>query len=179
MPFGKGRQFAVQSRWLDAVVGGWLVNGIYTLQTGQSLTWMGTSSTTIGDLIYNGDKLNFNPRETNGLAFNTSAFDTKTANQFAYRIRTYSTTFSSLRGDGTNELNASMLKRFDLRPERQDLLTTKVRVPQLPQSPDVLIREPGPNQLSPRPDHVAKQALASHPTRRPLRLLRVSIHQIL
>jgi hypothetical protein len=48
-----------------------------------------------------GQKLNFNPRETNGLAFNTSAF-TKTADQFAYHIRMFSTTFSSLRGDGTN-----------------------------------------------------------------------------
>ena len=49
------------------------------------------------------------------MAFNTSAFDTKTANQFAYHIRTFSTTFSSLRGDGTNELNASVLKNFNVR----------------------------------------------------------------
>jgi len=49
------------------------------------------------------------------VAFNTSAFDTKTADQFAYHIRTFSTTFSSLRGDGANELNASMLKRFEIR----------------------------------------------------------------
>jgi hypothetical protein len=33
----------------------------------------------------------------------------------SYHIRTFSTTFSSLRGDGVNQLNASMLKRFDLR----------------------------------------------------------------
>jgi hypothetical protein len=86
-------------------------NTIYTKQTGQPFTWMGTSSTTIGDLVYFGQKLNFNPRETNGLALNTRAFDTKTANQFAYHIRTFSTTFSSLRGDGINEVNASMLKK--------------------------------------------------------------------
>ncbi len=76
---------------------------------------MGTSSTTIGDLVYFGEKLTFSPRETNKVAFNTSAFDTKTANQFAYHIRTLSTTFSSLRGDGTNELNASVLKNFNVR----------------------------------------------------------------
>ena len=91
--------------------GGWQVNTIYTKQSGQPFTWMGTSSTTIGDLVYFGQKLNFNPRETNGLAFNTAAFDTKTADQFAYHIRTFSTTFSSLRGDGINEVNASMLKK--------------------------------------------------------------------
>ncbi len=101
------------------VAGGWSLNAIYTRQSGQPFTWMGTSSTTIGDLVYFGEKLQFNPRETNGLAFNTSAFATKTADQFAYHIRTFSTTFSSLRGDGTNELNASMLKRFDFTENRK------------------------------------------------------------
>lgn len=38
-----------------------------------------------------------------------------TANQFAYHIRTFSTTFSSLRGDMTNQLNSSILKRIDIR----------------------------------------------------------------
>jgi hypothetical protein len=113
IPVGKGRRYAVQSRLLNAFVGGWQLNTIYTRQTGQPFTWMGTSSTTIGDLVYFGDKLNFNPRETNGLAFNTTAFDTKTADQFAYHIRSFSTTFSSLRGDGTNEINASMLKNVN------------------------------------------------------------------
>lgn len=113
LPVGKGRPLNVESRWLNRLVGGWQLNAIYTKQTGQPFTWMGTSSTTIGDLVYFGEKLHFNPRETNGLAFNTSAFDKTTANQFAYHIRTFSTTFSSLRGDGTNEMNASMLKKFD------------------------------------------------------------------
>ena len=107
--------FKAASRKANLFIGGWHVNAIYTKQTGQPFTWMGTSSTTIGDLVYFGAPLQFNSRETNGLAFNTSAFDTKTANQFAYHIRTFSTTFSSLRGDGTNELSASMLKRFDIR----------------------------------------------------------------
>ncbi len=113
LPVGKGRKFPIQSRLVNAFVGGWQLNTIYTRQTGQPFTWMGTSSTTIGDLVYFGDKLNFNPRETNGLAFNTRAFEMKTANQFAYHIRTFSTTFSSLRGDGTNEVNASMLKNVN------------------------------------------------------------------
>jgi hypothetical protein len=109
LPLAKGG-----SRWTSLLIGGWHVNGIYTIQTGQPFTWMGTSSTTIGDLVYFGDKLVFNARETDKVAFNTSAFDTKTAEQFAYHIRTFSTTFSSLRGDGTNELNASILKRIDV-----------------------------------------------------------------
>jgi hypothetical protein len=97
--------------------GGWQLNTIYTRQSGQPFTWMGTSSTTIGDLVYYGDTLHFNPRETNGLAFNTSAFNMKSAEQFAYHIRTFSTTFSSLRGDGTNEINASMLKKVNIKAD--------------------------------------------------------------
>jgi len=110
LPVGRSR-----SRLINTLAGGWNLNAIYVKQSGQPFTFMGTSSTTIGDLVYFGDKLNFDARQTDHVAFNTSAFDTKTADQFAYHIRTFSTTFSSLRGDGANELNASMLKRFEIR----------------------------------------------------------------
>jgi hypothetical protein len=113
LPFGKSL-----SRRRNLLYGGWRLNAIYTIQSGQPFTWMGTSSTTIGDLVYFGDKLVFNPRQTNKPAFNAAAFDTKTADQFAYHIRTFSTTFSSLRGDGTNELNASVLKNFTVAEKR-------------------------------------------------------------
>ena len=129
LPFGHGKQFDIPSKWLNGAFGGWQVNGIYTIQSGQPFTFMGTSSTTIGDLVYFGAPLDYNPRQTNGPAFNTAAFTPPlcqglagsalssciTANQFAYHIRTFSTTFSSLRGDMTNQLNSSILKRFDIR----------------------------------------------------------------
>lgn len=39
LPFGKGRRFALsQSRWVDALVGGWQLAGIWTWRTGLSLT---------------------------------------------------------------------------------------------------------------------------------------------
>ena len=104
-----------QSRLLNYALRDWLVNGIYTLQTGQPFTWMGTSSTTIGDVVYYGGSINYDPRQTNGPAFDTSRFATKSADQFAYHVRTFSTTFSSLRGDLTNEFNGSILKRFPIR----------------------------------------------------------------
>jgi hypothetical protein len=88
LPFGRNKIF-----------GGWNITGIYTRQSGQPFTFMGTSSTTIGDHVYNGQPLNFNPREVNTVAFNVNAFDRTTANQFAYHLRTFSTTFSNLRGD--------------------------------------------------------------------------------
>ena len=114
LPIGRGKAVRLQSRWANALAGGWNFTGIYTLQTGQPYTWMGTSSTTIGDPVYYGGPLNFNARQTDRPAFDTTRFATKSADQFAYHVRTYSTTFSSLRGDITNETNASMLKRFEL-----------------------------------------------------------------
>ena len=117
LPVGKGKAIPLESRWANSLLGGWQVNAIYTKQSGQPFTWMGTSSTTIGDLVYFGAPLTFNPRNVDGPAFNTTAFDTKSADQFAYHIRTFSTTFSSLRGDGTNEMNASVLKKFTVRAD--------------------------------------------------------------
>jgi hypothetical protein len=129
LPVGHGRQFDMHSNWMNSIFGGWLVNGIYTAQTGQPVTWMGTSSTTIGDVPYFGAPVDYNARQTNGPAFNVSAFTPPacqslagsalasciTANQFSYHVRTFSTTFSSIRGDITNQVNASVLKRFDIR----------------------------------------------------------------
>jgi hypothetical protein len=129
LPVGHGRKWDLHSKWLNGGLGGWHVNGIYTIQTGQPVTWMGTSSTTIGDVPYFGAPLNYDPRQTNGPAFSVSAFTPPacqglagstlasclTANQFSYHVRTFSTTFSSVRGDITNQVNASMLKKFDIR----------------------------------------------------------------
>jgi hypothetical protein len=114
LPFGTGKAVQFRSRLANSLLGGWNLTAVYTKQSGQPFTWMGTSSTTIGDLVYYGDKLHFDARQTNGLAFNTSAFNTTSAGQFAYHIRTFSTTFSSLRGDGMNEMNTSLLKQFAL-----------------------------------------------------------------
>ena len=129
LPFGKGKHFDMHSRWLNTAFGGWHVNGMYTRQTGQPFTFMHTSSTTIGDYTYFGAPLDYHPRETNGLAFNINAFTPPVclgtagaayasclaANQLSYHVRSFSTTFSSLRGDGVNQLNGSVLKRIDLR----------------------------------------------------------------
>jgi hypothetical protein len=129
LPIGKNKLLDMHSKWMNTAFGGWLLNGIYTIQSGQPVTWMGTSSTTIGDVPYYGAPLDYNPRQVNGPAFNVAAFTPPactslagsalasciTANQFSYHVRTFSTTFSSVRGDITNQVNASMLKRFNIR----------------------------------------------------------------
>jgi hypothetical protein len=117
LPFGTGKMFDPHSRLLDTIAGGWNLTGIYTRQSGQPFTFMGTSSTTIGDYVYNGQALNFDSRQVNSAAFNIHAFDLTTANQFAYHIRTFPTTFSSLRGDGVDQWNSSLIKNLAMREQ--------------------------------------------------------------
>jgi hypothetical protein len=112
LPIGKNRAVNIQSRWANAVLGGWHLNGIYTFQIGAPIAWVNGSSNTPGDYVYFGGPLNLNNRETNTAAFDTSLFDTKSGDAFQYHIRTFSTTFPNLRADGINQWDQSMLKRF-------------------------------------------------------------------
>ena len=112
LPFGHGRRFSAQSRWIDWLAGGWGLNTIYQYQVGAPVPWVNGSTSTPGDYVYFGDKIALNNRETNASAFNTTAFDTKAADQFQFHIRTFSTTFGNLRQDGINQLDVSALKKF-------------------------------------------------------------------
>jgi hypothetical protein len=114
LPFGKGRKFNISSRALDLVAGGWGLNSIYTYQTGAPITWTNGSTTSPGDYVYFGAPIVLNNRDIDTPAFNTSAFDTKTADQFQYHLRTFSTTFPNLRTDGINEWSPSVTKRLAL-----------------------------------------------------------------
>ena len=127
IPFGRGKRFNVQNRWLNALVGGWSINSIYQYQTGAPVTWVNGSTTSPGDYVLaNGTNnldmstIAFNKRSadlnTAGAtipSFTTSAFVTASANQFQYHIRTFPTTFSSVRLDGINEWSPSVSKRFE------------------------------------------------------------------
>jgi hypothetical protein len=114
LPIGKGHALALNSRLANALLGGWVVNGIFTWQTGAPLLWTNGSTTSIGDYVYFGQPLDLNARQVNGPAFNTSAFDAKSADAFQYHVRTFSTTYGDLRSDGINNLDFSMLKRFEI-----------------------------------------------------------------
>jgi Carboxypeptidase regulatory-like domain len=115
LPFGVGRRFAFPHRWEDMILGGWGFNNIYTYQTGAPVEWTNGSSTSPGDYVYFGAPLDYNNRQTDGPAFNTSAFDTASADQFEYHIRTFPSTLSSVRADGINEWETSLTKRFIIR----------------------------------------------------------------
>jgi hypothetical protein len=115
LPVGRGKPLNLESRWANAAFGGWVATGIYTFQTGQPINWVNGSTTTPGDYIYYGGNIELNPRGVAGPttpAFNTSVFDTASATQLEYHIRTFSTTFPNLRQDGINNFDTSLLKRF-------------------------------------------------------------------
>jgi hypothetical protein len=115
LPFGKNKLVDIHQRWLDMVAGGWQINSIYTAQTGAPIVWVNGSSTTPGDYVYFGSPIVLDNRDTNSVSFNTSAFDVKSADQFQYHVRTFSTTFGNLRADGIDNWDMSMLKRFPIR----------------------------------------------------------------
>lgn len=117
LPVGKNRALDLKRGWANAVLGGWTVNGIYTYQTGAPLVWTNGSTTNIGDYVYFGGPLNLNPSQVNGAAFNTADFDTKSADQFQFHVRTFSTTFPNLRQAGIDNLDASLLKQFPIREQ--------------------------------------------------------------
>jgi hypothetical protein len=114
LPFGRGRLVNLESRWLNALAGGWALNSVYTYQTGQPLQWTNGSTTSPGDYLYLGTPIILNNREVDpGVpAFNVSAFDTRPANAFNYHLRTFPTMIASLRQDGINQWDPSLLKRF-------------------------------------------------------------------
>ena len=141
IPVGKGKKFNVQSRWLDALVGGWGINSIYTYQTGAPVTWVNGSTTSPGDYpLTNGTNqldvstLNFNNRlaDLNAAgatvpSFNTSAFVTSSTAAFQYHIRTFPTTFGAIRVDGINEWSPSISKRFTIRENMSLQLRSRIR----------------------------------------------------
>lgn len=104
LPIGRGRSLNLQRRWLDTVVGGWQLSGVYTLQAGPLLSW--------GNYIYYGGPLNLNAAQPNGAAFDTTQFNTISAQQLADNIQTFDLQFNNLRRDKTNQIDTSLDKNF-------------------------------------------------------------------
>ncbi len=102
LPFGKGRSMLKDAnRLLDAAVGGWNINVIYTLQPGTPLAW--------GNVIYLGGPLNLNPHHVDG-AFDITQFNRVSSQQLASNLRVLPTRFANLRQDGVNQLDFSIIK---------------------------------------------------------------------
>jgi hypothetical protein len=110
-----------------AVLGGWALSGIYSLQSGAPLGF--------GNLIYYGGDLHLNARQTapNTTAFDTTRFDRVSSDQpsasvngvtVQTNIRTFHSTFSEYRADMTNNLDASIARQLKF----HDRVTSELRL---------------------------------------------------
>jgi hypothetical protein len=106
LPFGANKLINFGNKWTNRLLGGWVVNGIYTWQLGAPLSW--------GNVIYFGGDIHLNPRQVNGPSFDTTRFNTNSQQQLSDNIRTFPTQFGNLRGDGANNVDLSMIKNTRL-----------------------------------------------------------------
>ena len=118
LPIGRGKRLNIQNRFLDTLVGGWLVAGTYQFQLGGPLTWLNGSTNNPGDYVYLGGDLNSSPRNVNGTAFDVTRFDNLAADQYQFHVRTFASTFSNLRTDGINDFSGSLRKNFRFTEKR-------------------------------------------------------------
>ncbi|MEK7406186.1 MAG: hypothetical protein AAB225_13860 [Acidobacteriota bacterium] len=107
LPFGKGRRFAASTnKVLGKLIGGWQVQEIYQFQSGAPLGF--------GNAIFTGNLADIplpSDQRTIYRWFNTAAgFERSSARQLASNLRTFSTRFSGVRGNGLNNWDISLVK---------------------------------------------------------------------
>jgi hypothetical protein len=122
LPFGKGRRFLSEADgFLNALVGGWQIQGVYTYQSGFPIPFGSVNvntGVTTGDLFYNGGPIAIdNP--TVERWFNTDAFtsilsDSSTNATPVNHLRTLPYRFDDVRRDSINNIDLSLLKTVDL-----------------------------------------------------------------
>lgn len=112
LPFGRRRfLFRNAGAALDALIGGWQLQGWFEGQTGDTLGF--------GNAIFNGDLKNIPLPVSQRRAerwFNTEAgFERDNMKQLASNIRTFPSRFSGVRADGINNFDLSLFKNFRIK----------------------------------------------------------------
>lgn len=115
LPFGRGRAIGNRvNRWMDALIGGWEISGVYTAQSGNPLQ-IGLS----GGNIWNGTQrpnLIGDPATTGPVSsrlnayFNPAAFSRPDTDVFGTAPR-----YLNYRGPGIRTLDAALLKRWTVK----------------------------------------------------------------
>jgi hypothetical protein len=132
LPFGRGKTFGFGgSRLMDELLGGFVVNAIYQFQTGAPIEFSADIPLQPGDTTRNisNQTRNTSPVGSGTPALSTSVFVTGNSTacpsgsapcdgtqfingQYSFHYRTLPQTFSTVRQDGFNNLDASLLKNF-------------------------------------------------------------------
>ena len=106
LPFGKGKHFAANASGIaNGLIGGWVLSGVFTRQSGAPVNW--------GNVIYLGGPLQWNSHNADH-AFDTTRFVTSSTQQLSNNFRVFPTRFNNLRQDGSNTIDASLLKNTKL-----------------------------------------------------------------
>jgi hypothetical protein len=119
LPFGSGKTFATNNRFVDAVVGGWQVNGIVNFQSGQ--LYNVNAQNTIPSVGSGGaERANLVGDPNSGTCPNGATAGTRTCwfsiSAFAVPPKGTFGTFSRdvLRGDARNNLDLSIFRNFPI-----------------------------------------------------------------
>jgi hypothetical protein len=105
LPFGKGKKFDAHNGALNRIVGGWVLNSIYTNQIGAPLGFSASA-------VYVGGPLNNNPHPSNLDApiFDTTRFITSSTLQASNQLSVFPTRYGSMRQDGADNVDLSLIK---------------------------------------------------------------------
>jgi hypothetical protein len=135
LPFGPGRDFVNNGGVVSQIIGGWQVQGVYQVQSGEPLEFDGpslqTSGTSLPVFLGQGDpsssawgRSGFKASST-GTWFNTADWATTTGSSSStgqqpglygtqYQIRTLPIRFDGLRSDFMNQLDGAVQRNFSL-----------------------------------------------------------------
>lgn len=109
LPFGRGKRFGAHTgRLLDTLIGGWSLNGILTLQSGQPISWDDRN------IIYFGGDLNTHGHNggLDRLIFDPTRFERSSSLQLGSNIRYFPTRFNNVRQDYLHNIDFSVIKDF-------------------------------------------------------------------
>jgi hypothetical protein len=118
LPFGRGRRWGSDaSGLLNALIGGWQIQGVYTYQSGFPVpfgSFNANTGATSGDLFYNGGDIKIDDPTTDRW-FDTGAFtsilsDTATNATPVNHLRTLPYRFDDVRRDSINSIDLSLIK---------------------------------------------------------------------
>lgn len=106
LPFGRGKALGASAGpWLNRLIGGWRLNGIYIVQPGAPVEW--------GNVLYLGGDLNWEARNLER-TFDVTRFNQNPREQLDRNVRTFSRAFPGYRGHGVNNLDASVFKEVPI-----------------------------------------------------------------